>query len=470
VTSPRRRLGIRGRVVASFLVLLVTAEVISLVVLHQVGTRRVEDQARRDLTAAAEDLRSRLDGLAVPVGEPGAPPLADVLEEYLRDRPARDDAAYLAILDGRPFAASAGAPTALAELPQVQAWAASDETTTGSSATPAGEMEWMAVPVVAGGTTVGVLVATEFLDREQDALTDTVVVVAAVTVLVMVGACLLAWGAAGRALAPLHDLAGATRSVSDGRDLSRRMPVRSDDEVGVVAGALNGMLDRLEDAFDSQQRFLDDAGHELRTPITIVRGHLELMDDDDDPAQRAAEIALVLDELDRMDRLVRDLRVVARSGRPDFLDLDDVELPGLVEGIGRKAEALADRTWVIEPTPAAVLRADRHRLTEAVLNLVDNAVDATGPGDRIHIGATVATSEVDLWVRDHGPGIEPDDLHLLFDRGARPPSRRPGGTGLGLPIVAAIAAAHGGSVSVESTPGEGATFHVHVPLAVAVAR
>jgi signal transduction histidine kinase len=335
-TGPRRRLGIRGRVVASFLVLLVAAEVASIVVLHQVGTTRLHEQADRDLSQAADDLRDRLASLPVPVGAPGGPTVAAVLADELAARPARDDQAYLAIVDGRPEAATANAPLSLAELDLVAEWATLTSTGSGTADTAEGPMRWLAVPVVAGDRTVGVLVATEFLQRATDELTGTVVTVGAVTVLVLAAAALLAWGAAGRALAPLHRLADTARSVEGGSDLSRRIDVDRQDEVGVVAGALNGMLDRLEGAFDAQQHFLDDAGHELRTPITIVRGHLELLDDD--PARRAEEVSLVLDELDRMDRLVRDLRVVARSGRPDVLHRAPVEADTLVPGIARRAE------------------------------------------------------------------------------------------------------------------------------------
>jgi signal transduction histidine kinase len=457
----RRRLGIRGRVVASFLVLLVAAEAVSLLVLHQVGTARIHEQADRDLDQAAADLRDRLDSLPVPVGSPGGPTVAEVLEQELAARPARDDQAYLGIVDGRPSVATTGAPVALAGLDLVAEWAGLETTASGTTATDAGTMRWLAVPVLADGRPVGVLVAAEFLGRAEDDLSATVATVAVVTLLVLAGASLLAWGAAGRALVPLHRLAGTARSIEDGSDLSRRIEVDRADEVGALASSLNGMLDRLEGAFASQQRFLDDAGHELRTPITIVRGHLELLDDD--PVQRAEDVALVLDELDRMDRLVGDLRLIARSGRPDFLDRADVDLAVLVEGIGRRAEVLGRRSWrVVVPRPVTV-HVDGQRLTEAVLNLADNAVDATGDDEVVEIGGRLDGDDVVLWVRDEGDGLGADEIDHLFDRTPRPGPRRAGSTGLGLPIVAAIAEAHGGSVAVGSSPGRGATFTVRVP-------
>ena len=208
------------------------------------------------------------------------------------------------------------------------------------------------------------------------------------------------------------------------------MPVDSTDEVGVVAAALNEMLDRLQSAFDSQKQFLDDAGHELHTPITIVRGHLELIDDD--PEQRAADIALVIDELDRMDRLVRDLRVIARSGRPDFLEWEDLDVAELVEG-GRAAgpPPWPTTTWQVVAPEAVVVRGDRHRLTEALLNLVDNTIHATGPADVIEIGAEVGatggTAALELWVRDEGRGLDAAEAAGLFQRGEVAPRRQAAG-------------------------------------------
>jgi len=223
------------------------------------------------------------------------------------------------------------------------------------------------------------------------------------------------------------------------------------------------MLDNLQVAFDSQRRFLDGAAHELRTPITIARGHVELLDDD--PDDRAATVALVLDEMDRMDRLVEELRVLARSERPDFLVTEPVDVATFVDEALRKAEAIAPRTWVAEVEPGRDLwvRADRQRLTQAVLNLLGNAVHVTLPDDTIRLGAAIRGRDVVLWVVDTGPGIAPDDLGTLFDREGRTVRRRPGGTGLGLPIVAAIARAHGGTVTVASELGAGTRFELVLP-------
>ena len=147
------------------------------------------------------------------------------------------------------------------------------------------------------------------------------------------------------------------------------------------------MLERLEEAFDSQKRFLDDAGHELRAPLTVARGHLELLGDD--PAEREADVALVLDELDRMDRLVRDLRTpgplrsprLRRAGDRRHVGARSTELGPQGGRPGRPRLPV-----VVDHHPGAVA-ADRHRLTEAVLNLAENAAEATPTGRADRAGA-----------------------------------------------------------------------------------
>lgn len=464
-----RRVGVRARVVASFLVLLLLAEGVSLLVLARVGTSRLDEQVTRDLANAADDLRVRLTAVQDTLNRPDGPTLPEVFEEHLRARPARSDQAFLTFVGREPFAASAGAAIPLAELEEASRWADLEATASGQASTPAGPLRWLAVPVVSDGEVIGVFVATSFTAGQEEALRGTVVTVGVVTTLMLVGAGLLAWGAAGRALAPVRDLAATARSVSGGEDLDARLEVTGTDEVAELTVSFNQMLDNLQRAFDSQRRFLDGAAHELRAPLTVVRGHVELLDDDD-PAGREADVALVLEEVDRMDRLVDDLRVLARSERPDFLDPEPVDVHELVSSIGRKAAAMSDRRWVVVDDAGdldVVVRADGQRLTQAVLALVDNALHVTTEVDTIEIGGTVRAEELVLWVRDTGPGIAEDDLPTLFDREGRTVERRPGGTGLGLPIVAAIARAHHGTASATSTLGEGTRIELTLPRSAA---
>jgi len=224
-------------------------------------------------------------------------------------------------------------------------------------------------------------------------------------------------------------------------------------------------LERLEAAFASQRAFVSDASHELRTPITIIRGHLELLGDD--PVERRETIALVTDELDRISRFVNDLLVLANSERTDFLRVGELELGALTDELMDKAVALAPRRWALEGRAEARLCADRQRVTQAMMELAQNAVQHTEDGDRIWIGSAVRDGEARLWVRDEGPGIVETDQHRVFDRFARAGTgrRRSAGAGLGLSIVRAIAEAHQGRVELASRPAGGSRFTIVLPLA-----
>ncbi len=445
--------------------LLAVAVLVSIGVLGQVGRNRIDAQVSRDLDTAAADLRVRLQQVQPTLGRPGGPTLAGVFDDYLRARPARATRPYLAFVGGKPFAASAGSRVALQRLPVAARWATLATTDSGQVGTPAGSLRWLAVPVRSGDRVLGVLVATELLSGQQHALQGTIVTVSLVMVLVLAGACLLAWGAgrscAGARARPRGRRRGRCRRATTWVPASRcRATTRSATSARPSTACSTG----LQVAFDSQRRFLDGAAHELRTPITIVRGHVELLDDD--PDEQAATIALVLDEMDRMDRLVEELRVLAQVGATRL------PLPGAGRGRrpGRGGRAQGARRWRCGrgrcgADATAVVRGDRQRLTQALLNLVDNAIHVTDDGDLIEIGAERRGHEVVLWVRDDGPGIAADDLATLFDREGRTVRRRPGGTGLGLPIVAAIARAHGGRPAVVSEPGAGTRFELLLPEA-----
>jgi signal transduction histidine kinase len=214
---------------------------------------------------------------------------------------------------------------------------------------------------------------------------------------------------------------------------------------------------------ESQKEFIDNACHELLTPLTIIRGHLELRPDD--PVEREAAIEVVSDEVMRMTRLVDELRVLALTRRPDFLDSELLDAGAIARVVFDKVRALAPRDWRLEIHDRGRLVGDRHRLEQALINLAHNAVQYTGTDDRIALGAAVDERGARLWVADSGPGVPEEEHERIFERfaygaGGR---RHPKSTGLGLAIVSAIARAHGGHVELDSTPGEGATFAVVVP-------
>ena len=274
----------------------------------------------------------------------------------------------------------------------------------------------------------------------------------------MVG--LVGWFVAGRLLRPLRDLRDTAERISE-TDLSQRLDVEGSDEISDLSETFNRMLDRLEAAFSDQRRLIDDAGHELRTPLTIVSGHLQVMDVED-PADVVDSRDLVLDEVDRMSRLVDDLIVLARAERPDFVRPQQVDLARLVPSALDKARGLAAREWVVQPGPSLALHADPERLTQTLLQLAANAIRHTSPGDTITFGWRREPRFAVVWVADTGNGFGDQDLDALFERFARGNRPRGEGTGLGLAIVRSIAQAHGGTPR-RGTP-TAAQVEVHLPL------
>jgi signal transduction histidine kinase len=178
-----------------------------------------------------------------------------------------------------------------------------------------------------------------------------------------------------------------------------------------------------------------------------------------------ATVALVDDELGRMNRMVSDLLLLARSEQPAFLQVEPVDVAALTADVVDKVQRLGDREWVLETAARMDARLDPQRITQAVVALADNACRHTGPGDRIGLGSQLTGGRLRFWVSDTGPGVAPADRGRIFERFARgtTAARRSDGAGLGLSIVRAIAVAHGGQVVLDTVPGRGATFTVEIP-------
>lgn len=294
-------------------------------------------------------------------------------------------------------------------------------------------VRYLAVPVEIQGRQRGVFVVTHDLRTEAREVDEASQVAAGVSLAVLLLASMVAFVVAGRVLAPLRELTDTARAITE-TDFTRRIAVEGDDEIAELGRTFNAMLDRLQAAFSTQKEFVSDAGHELRTPITIIRGHLELLGDD--PVERRETVELVCDELDRMSRFVDDLLLLAQAEQADFVQPADVDLDALTEELMAKASALASREWRIDSIGVGRLSADRQRLTQAVMQLAQNAVQHTSEGDRIALGSELSNGHARLWVSDTGPGVPAADRARIFDRFARGSgARRSQGAGLGLAIV-----------------------------------
>jgi two-component system OmpR family sensor kinase len=324
-----------------------------------------------------------------------------------------------------------------------------------------GEVIVTVVPVTNSATT-GALVVVNFMRDEYGELNQTITTYAVVSVLLLLLITGAAAWQAGRLLSPLRTLRETAEEISE-TDLSRRIPETGNDDITALTRTFNQMLGRLDAAFRGQRQFLDDAGHELNTPLTVLQGHLELLDSGD-PAEVEATRALLLDEVDRMSRLVGELIMLAKTDRPDYYRFDAVEPTPYVETLLEKCRALGPRRWVVDGSGGQVVHLDEQRLTQAMLQLAQNAVKHTDDGEEIGLGALVDERGARLWVRDTGCGVADEDKSHIFDRFSRARVREDDdGFGLGLSIVAAIARAHGGTVRVDDAPGRGAVFTLVLP-------
>ena len=451
--------GVRTRILGWYVPVLLVMIVLSVLLERTVLLRRVDGRVDRELTTRAEELRSS----AVAEGQPPAD-LREIFDEHLDQHAVRADEATLTFVDGELHRGSARPPFLLSQLPELAGrWANLRSSARGEVDTPAGPARWLAVPVEQADGDRGTFVVATFVKTARDDVQDAVEVAALVAISTLIVASALAWVVAGRVLSPVRRVTETARSISD-TDLTQRIEVASDDEIGELARTFNSMLDRLEAAFTREREFVKDASHELRTPITVIRGHLELMGDD--PDERRETVALVTDELDRMGRLVEDLLLLARAERRDFLRIEPVGVDLLVEEIHAKAQGLGPRHWELQVEGRATVAGDRQRLTQALMNLVGNAAEHTSAEDTIEIGVAVQDAAARLWVRDTGPGIDLKEQERIFQRFARGRNgkRRTQGAGLGLAIARTIAEAHGGSIELDSAPGRGSTFTIVLPV------
>jgi two-component system OmpR family sensor kinase len=464
--APPRRFfsSARARILASYLILLLFSTAVGTIVLREVLLARAGERVDDALVQEVEEFRQLADiGRNPETAQPFGHDVRAIFDVFLtRNVPAEGEAFYT--YAGGEFHDAAYAPT-LEErrLPQIEALA-------DTPVPRRGELEledetrfrYVAVPVGdrSGGPRGAFVVAID-LSSELDEVNDALQIAVGVNIGVLILASMLAWVIAGRVLQPLRLLRDTARSISE-TDLTQRLPVEGDDELADLARTFNEMLDRLEEAFASQKSFISDAGHELRTPITIIRGHLDVMGDD--PEERRETLDLVRDELDRMSRLVNDLLLLAKASRPDFLQPETVDLDDLTRELFAKASALAQRDWRLSAVGHGRIVADRQRVTQAVMNLSQNAVTHTLAGDAVELGSELRNGRVRLWVQDTGPGVPQHEQARIFERFVRLDRAPAGeGAGLGLAITRAVAEAHGGRVELDSRPGAGARFTVIIP-------
>lgn len=277
---------------------------------------------------------------------------------------------------------------------------------------------------------------------------------------------------AGRALQPMDSITRTAQAISASQLSQRIGHTGPQDEVGRLAATFDRMLDRLQAAFEHERRFTADVAHELRTPLTALKGRLGLiLSRPRTVAEHESALHDLEQEVDRLIRLSADLLLLARldQGRLPWQP-QPVDLSELLHVVAEQTLPLAEAKGVsltVEAAPGLSIMGDPDYLIRLFLNLLDNGVKYTPPGGQVLLRAGQEPGAVWVAVSDTGPGIPPEHLPHLFERFHRVEearSRESGGAGLGLAIAHEIARWHGGAIEVQSEPGRGATFTVHLPF------
>ncbi|MFB2977880.1 sensor histidine kinase [Microseira sp. BLCC-F43] len=452
--------GIRTRIIALYLLLMAGSTGISILAVRQVLSVRLEQRGKNLLVQEVQEFRQLLKQC-----HNSSCKASNLFDTFLDRNIPVEGEFMLTFLNGKLYKSS---PVALPETlrmngKNIEHWAQLTQPEKGEKVTPTDMLRYMAEPVIIGGKTRGVFVILHSTSFEMEKVNETTAVMILVTSAILFVSVFVTGAVAGQVLKPLRSLTATAHYITDS-NVSQRISVEGSDEIAELAIAFNEMLDRIEAAFTSQRNFINDAGHELRTPITIIRGHLELLQYQ--PEELDETLVIVNDELDRMNRLVNDLLLLAKAERPDFLGLEYLEINRFIQELFAKLKALGERHWQLELNASGQILADKQRLTQALMNLAQNAVEHTTVNDTITLGSDLTKSQIRFWLRDTGEGILPEDQQRIFDRFARAAKtrRRSEGYGLGLAIVRAIAEAHGGKVELKSQPGKGSTFILILPV------
>ncbi|WP_244936778.1 sensor histidine kinase [Actinomyces qiguomingii] len=471
VTAPFARATIRTRIIWTIFLVASVALVTSGAAVWMLDLRSIHDDIDNRLVLTRQELRRLAEeGIDPATKEPLTEP-AQTLRVYMERSVLGSGEGQLGVVEGAVQWVSAEGIVLRPEddpelVDRLLAEAEGDISTITTIDTARGHYRVLTVPVTDGNTTAALARVVD-LNTAEAGLWRTMRIYASAAAVTMMLVAALAWLGIGRLLRPIWELRNATESI-DERDLTTRVRVRGHDDLSALAAAVNHMLDRVQRAVEAQRELLDDVGHELRTPITVVRGHLELIDPDDpDDVKQTSE--LVLDELDRMVALIGDLLDLARSSQSDFVTPEPTDIEALTLQVFDKSCALGERDWQLGGCATGTTELDPARITQAWLQLAANAVKYSEEDSQVVIGSEISGSELFLWVEDEGIGIAQEDMERIRLRFARTAqaTRYASGAGLGLSIVDSIVQAHGGRIAVSSEVGRGSVFTLRIPLTTA---
>jgi signal transduction histidine kinase len=462
---PKIVTSVRTRVLLGCVLLMSFSALASIMFIRQLLYVRIEERIGKELRRASGEFAKHTNQAHLKVDQ-SSPQYPAALFESFVGREVINDKYYLMITNGQTYQTSerkltydfrfnANQINHLSKLTQAESG--------GIELCTYSTIYYNAIPITLKTGQKGVFVVLFDATRDYEEISQAMFIIIEVTLGVLLISLIAAWFDTKRILQPLQRLTNTTRTITDA-DLTERLPLAGQGEITDLTANFNEMLDRLQTSFNTQKDFLNHAGHELRTPLTIIRVNLELLSND--PEERNKTIAVVTDELDRMSRYVDEMILLAKAEQPDFLMLETVNLESLTKEIYTKATALGERNWQLEKVGTGKIVCDRHRITQVLMNLIQNAAQQTHSGDSILIGSTMQNGMARFWVRDTGPGIDPRVHKIIFDRFIRCPDARKRfeGMGLGLAIVKAIVEAHGGNVKLVSKMDLGSKFTVSIPI------
>jgi len=459
----------RTRIFAWYLALMIFFVGLSIPIFYKVVFYKVDQRIQEDLAEELEVFQKFFEKQTDLEQELTVKKLDHLFQNFLAREIPKQQMYLITFINGKLYQSSPRVlPQGLQQdLDLFNHWAKLIQSQKGQKETTdsnVGSIIYIAEPVTTDGQVQGVFVVAQATAEEHQAAVEASNIIVGVMLGVLTLSVVLAWIISGQVLAPLRSLSRTARSIITEENLDQRIPIRGSGELAELATTFNEVMDRLQEVLNIQRNFINDASHELRTPLTIIQGHLELFGDD--PEEQKETIELVIDELERMNRFVEDLILLAKTERTDFLQLEAVKVSSLMKELFAKSQTVANRNWQLENQGEGSIVIDQQRITQAIMNLVQNATQHTIETDMIALGSAMDQSNVRFWVRDTGEGIAPKDLEHIFEGFARAyqSRRRSEGAGLGLAIVRAIVHAHGGYVELVSQLGTGSTFTIVLPL------
>jgi len=470
-------MSIRFRLTLLYSTILALTLIVFGVVLYSIQAQDTLNSLKRDLILSSEKLAQatlRTEASPRPEGsQPPEPPPPQPFDEFSSEQAfqalAEREIARVLDANGNLVASPFGREEDALPLSEAGLTALQSQQDWFETGTVADEsMLIYSRPIVQDGKTIYIVQVARSLterNRSLQSLATTLGGAGLLTILIAFGA---GWVLSGLTLKPIQRITQTAETIGEERDFSRRVSYKGpQDEVGQLANTFNQMLARLQDAYqkvehslEQQRNFVADVSHELRTPLTTLRGNLGLLSRNPPaPSEEQADIlADMVDESDRLIRLVNELLLLARADAGRSLTEDSIDLqPVLAETIRQARQLDLKRQISLDAPPDSYILGDRDALKQVMLILLDNALKHSS-GD-VQVSAVKKNGQVEIRVQDHGPGFPPEKVARVFDRFYRGEDASVvSGFGLGLPIAKALVEGMGGAITVDSTPGQGSTL------------